>query len=179
MARGQKTVEKEIADSAAVVFEEGRRRVHKMRTEPVETPSGYKVKPLTGGDLRALKKIVTENFEAVQKKLTEIERERLERQKELGSDVQLPADQGAGMAIVEIILEDAFDDAWEFLARMVGMTPEGFDDLPADAHLEVIETLVAEDDLPGFLQRYLALRRTFSNVLPTSASSATQSQNGS
>jgi hypothetical protein len=142
-----------------------------MRREQVETPSGYRIKPLQGGDLRRLKKIIADNFGVIQTKLKAAERERMERQKEMGPGTVLPPDQGAGMAIMEVILDDAFDQAYGFLAHMAGMTVEAFDEEPLDAHLEVIETLVEEDDLPGFLGRYITLRRTFGSVLPTNASS--------
>lgn len=151
----------------------------RLRTEKVKTESGYEVRPLSGGDLRKLKGIVLDNFEKVQGKLQEVEAERLEKAKDLPEGVDLPPEQGAGLAVAEIILEDAFDQAWEFLAGMVGMTVDAFDEAPADLHLEIIETLVEKDDLPGFLRRYLALRQTFSSVLPTRSSSDTEPQNGS
>jgi hypothetical protein len=149
-----------------------------LRREPVQTESGHTVKPLQGGDLIKLKGIVSQNFEAVQKRLSEVEMERLERQKELGPDIELPPDQGAGMAVMEVILEHAFDQAWEFLAQMVGMTVEAFNEAPADLHLEIIETLVEKDNLADFLRRYLKLRQTFSSVLPTKSSSDTGLTNG-
>lgn len=146
------------------------------RTEPVQTPSGYPLKPLLGREVKALKKILTKNFEAVQQKLKAVEQERLELQEELGPDVELSADQSAGMAIVEIILEDAFDQAWAWLGDMIG---KDIDYEPWSAHIEIIETLVEEDDFPNYVERRIKLRRTFSNVFATRSSSATTSQNGS
>ena len=43
------------------------------RTEPVQTPSGYTLKPLLGREVKSLKKILAENFEAVQQKLKAVE----------------------------------------------------------------------------------------------------------
>lgn len=150
-----------------------------VRTEPVETESGYSVRPLVGGDIIKLKRLIADNFDAVRGKLQEAEDKRVQRQAELGPDAKVPIEQGAGMAVAEVLLDQAFDQAWEFLASMIGMTVEAFNEEPWTAHLEVLETIAKEDDLDGFLQRYMGLRRTFSSVLPTSASSDTESTSSS
>lgn len=146
------------------------------RTEPVETASGYTLKPLKGREVKQIKKILLDNFEAVQSKLAEVEQKRVERQKELGPDVQLPMDNAAGMAVAEVLLEDGFDQLWVFLGSLID---KDLDEEPWHVHLEVLETLNEVDDFPNYVRRLWGLGQTFSSVITTQRSSDTEPPNGS
>jgi len=146
------------------------------RVEPVQTEMGYTLKPIRGKEVREIKKILQDNFEELQGKLNQAEEQRVARQKELGSDVQLPPDNAAGMAVAELILEEAFDQVWTFLGEMCDVD---LDEEPWTAHLDILESLVREDDFPNYVRKLWDLGQTFSSVIGTNASSDTAQENGS
>lgn len=67
-----------------------------------------------------------------------------------------------GITILEVVMKHAEDQLYEFLADLVGMTPDEFAKEPFEAPIMIIETLNEQEDLKGFFKKAQGLMKLFS-----------------
>jgi len=66
-----------------------------------------------------------------------------------------------GIAVISVALQYAESDIKKWFCSLVGKTEKEFDGLDFDAPLEIIEKLVAQEDIPAFFERAKGLVKTF------------------
>jgi hypothetical protein len=114
----------------------------------------YNVRGLKVKDFRRVKDAVTKALHAVR-----------ENQPDAGENI-------SGFAILEALLGDTFDEVMDIADDLLE-EDEPLDELPYDALLSVVETVVEREDLPRTVARFLRLRQVFSKSLTTNSSSDT------
>ena len=65
--------------------------------------------------------------------------------------------QRIGSTILPVLLDACYEDAWDWLADLVGMTRQELMDSPADIAVDIIDLLIKSEELPRFFGRVRAL----------------------
>jgi hypothetical protein len=118
----------------------------------------YEVRRLKVKDFRRVKDAVTKALHAVRAAQPEV------------------GDQGvSGFAVLEALLGETFDEVMNIADDLLE-EDEPLDELPYDALLSVVETVVEREDLPRTVARFLRLRQVFSKSLTTNSASDTDAR---
>jgi hypothetical protein len=136
----------------------------------------YEVRGLKVKDFKRVKDVVTKAVGAVRQSQEAARNEAFEK---AGGDPDvlstLLEQATGGLGMVEALLGETFDEVMALADDLVE-EDEPLDELPYDALLSVIETVVEREDLPRTVARFLRLRQVFSKSLKTKSASDTDAE---
>lgn len=113
------------------------------------TVATYKIRPLGTKDLFRMTKILSVISGEIRTSLG-------------GASLQETDSQVVGILIIEAAMKHAESQLKEFLADIVGMTVEEFEQEPFDAPIDILYELAEKENLQGFFQKVQKLMSKFS-----------------
>lgn len=108
----------------------------------------YQVRSLNAKDLFKMTKILSVISGELRDSLKDVDFEKVDS-------------QFLGIIIVEAAMKHAETQLKEFLADLVGMTPEEFEQEPFDAPITILTTLAEQEDLKAFFTKAKGLMKVF------------------